>query len=61
MRKSLFNYSFYSHPEIEKFQGVTNLPPLNRISSRDSKKEETRERKINKNIAIEVGRQYPLL
>jgi hypothetical protein len=28
MRKSLFNYSFYSHPEIEKFQGVTNLPPL---------------------------------
>jgi hypothetical protein len=57
MRKSLFNYSFYSHPEIGKFQGVTNLPPLNRISSRDSKKEETRERKINKNIAIEVGRQ----
>jgi hypothetical protein len=23
MRKSLFNYSFYSHPEIGKFQGVT--------------------------------------
>ena len=23
MRKSLFNYSFYSHPEIWKFQGVT--------------------------------------
>jgi hypothetical protein len=23
MRKLLFNYSFYSHPEIEKFQGVT--------------------------------------
>jgi hypothetical protein len=25
MRKSLFNYSFYSHPEIGKFQGVTVL------------------------------------
>jgi hypothetical protein len=25
MRKSLFNYSFYSHPEIWKFQGVTKL------------------------------------
>jgi hypothetical protein len=23
MRKSLFNYPFYSHPEIGKFQGVT--------------------------------------
>jgi hypothetical protein len=23
MIKSLFNYSFYSHPEIGKFQGVT--------------------------------------
>jgi hypothetical protein len=23
MGKSLFNYSFYSHPEIGKFQGVT--------------------------------------
>jgi hypothetical protein len=23
MRKSLFSYSFYSHPEIGKFQGVT--------------------------------------
>jgi hypothetical protein len=23
MKKSLFNYSFYSHPEIWKFQGVT--------------------------------------
>jgi hypothetical protein len=23
MRKLLFNYSFYSHPEIGKFQGVT--------------------------------------
>jgi hypothetical protein len=23
MRKSLFNYSRYSHPEIGKFQGVT--------------------------------------
>jgi hypothetical protein len=23
MRKFLFNYSFYSHPEIGKFQGVT--------------------------------------
>jgi hypothetical protein len=22
-RKSLFNYSLYSHPEIGKFQGVT--------------------------------------
>jgi hypothetical protein len=28
MRKSLFNYSFYSNPEILKFQGVTNLPHL---------------------------------
>jgi hypothetical protein len=27
MRKLLFNYSFYSHSEIGKFQGVTNLPP----------------------------------
>jgi hypothetical protein len=26
MRKSLFNYSFYSHPEIGKFQGVTRTP-----------------------------------
>jgi hypothetical protein len=26
MRKSLFNYSFYSHPEIWKFQGVTVGP-----------------------------------
>jgi hypothetical protein len=25
MRKLLFNYSFYSHPEIGKFQGVTRL------------------------------------
>jgi diaminopimelate decarboxylase len=57
IRKSLFNYSFYSHPEIGKFQGVTNLPPLNRISSRDSKKEEARRREINKNIAIEVDRR----
>jgi hypothetical protein len=48
MKKSLFNYSFYSHPEIGKFQGVTNLPPLNGISSRDSKKEEARRREINK-------------
>jgi hypothetical protein len=24
MRKLLFNYSFYSHPEIGKFQGVTD-------------------------------------
>jgi hypothetical protein len=23
MRKLLFNYSFYSHPEIGKFQGAT--------------------------------------
>jgi hypothetical protein len=23
MRKLVFNYSFYSHPEIGKFQGVT--------------------------------------
>jgi hypothetical protein len=37
MRKLLFNYSFYSHPEIGNFQGVTNLPPLKGISSRDSK------------------------
>jgi hypothetical protein len=26
MRKLLFNYSFYSHPEIGKFQGVTVSP-----------------------------------
>jgi hypothetical protein len=51
MRKSLFNYYFYSHLEIWKFQGVTNLPPLNRTSSRDSKKEEIRIREIKKNIA----------
>jgi hypothetical protein len=57
MRKSLFNYSFYSHPEIGKFQGVTNLPPLNGISSRDSKKEEARRREINKNIAPKLGRR----
>jgi hypothetical protein len=25
MRKLLFNYSLYSHPEIEKFQGVTQV------------------------------------
>jgi hypothetical protein len=25
MRKLLFNYSFYSHPEIGKFQGVTSV------------------------------------
>jgi hypothetical protein len=36
---------------------VTNLPPLNGISSRDSKKEEARGREINKSIAIEVGRR----
>jgi hypothetical protein len=57
MRKSLFNYSFYSHSEIGRFQGVTNLPPLNGISSRDSKKEKARRREINKNIAIEGGRR----
>jgi hypothetical protein len=57
MRKLLFNYSLYSHPEIGKFQGVRNLPPLNGISSRDSKKEEARRREINKNIAPKVGRR----
>jgi hypothetical protein len=31
--KSLFKFSSYSHPEIWKFQGVTNLPPLKGISS----------------------------
>jgi hypothetical protein len=36
---------------------VTNLPPLNGISSRDSKKEKARRREIYKNIVIEVGRQ----
>jgi hypothetical protein len=36
---------------------VTNLPPLNGISSRDSKKEEARRREINKNIAPKVGRR----
>jgi hypothetical protein len=34
MRKLLFNYSFYSHPEIGKFQGVTNLPPKHNIVPR---------------------------
>jgi hypothetical protein len=56
MRKSLFKYSLYSHPEIGKFQGVTNLPRLNGISSQDSKKEEAR-REINKNVAPKVGRR----
>jgi hypothetical protein len=50
MRKSLFKYSLYSHPEIGKFQVVRNLAPLNRILSRDSKKEEARRREINKII-----------
>jgi hypothetical protein len=36
---------------------VTNLPPLNRISSRDSKKEEARRREINKGVAPKVGRR----
>jgi hypothetical protein len=36
---------------------VTNLPPINGISPRYSKKEEARRREINKNIAIEVGRR----
>jgi hypothetical protein len=57
MRKRLFNYTFYSHPEIGKIQVVTNLPPLNRISSRDSKKEETRRRETAKNIAAEIVRR----
>jgi hypothetical protein len=35
---------------------VTNLPPLNGISSWDSKKEEAR-REINKNVAPKLGRQ----
>jgi hypothetical protein len=25
VKKLLFNYSFYSHPEIGKFQGMTDL------------------------------------
>jgi hypothetical protein len=29
MRKLLFNYFFYSHPEIEKFQGVTSVNESN--------------------------------
>jgi hypothetical protein len=40
-----------------EISGCDKSTPLNRISSRDSKKEETRRREINKNIAIEVGRQ----
>jgi hypothetical protein len=32
MRKSLFNYSFYSHSEIGKFQGVTHVAQLNEES-----------------------------
>jgi hypothetical protein len=37
MRKLLFNYSFYSHPEIGKISGCDNSTPLKGISSRDSR------------------------
>jgi hypothetical protein len=40
-----------------EISGCDKSTPLNRISSRDSKKEEARRREINKNIAIKVGRQ----
>jgi hypothetical protein len=56
MGKSLFNCFHYSHPEIGNFRVWQIYPPLNGISSQDSKKEEARRREINKNIAIEVGR-----
>jgi hypothetical protein len=36
MRKLLFNYSFYSHPEIGKFQGVTTAGPIRTEPRRDS-------------------------
>jgi hypothetical protein len=57
MRELLFSHSLYSHLEIENFRVLTNLPPLNGISSRDLKKEEATRREINKNIATEVGRR----
>jgi hypothetical protein len=37
MRKFLFNYSFYSHPEIWKFQGVT--PSSSELVSANHKEE----------------------
>jgi hypothetical protein len=58
MRKLLFNYSLYSHPEIGNFRvWQINQPTLNKILYRDSKKEETRRREINKNITAKVGRK----
>jgi hypothetical protein len=56
MRKLLFKYSLYSHPEIGNFR-CDKSTPLNGISSRDSKKEEARRREINKNVAPKVGRR----
>jgi diaminopimelate decarboxylase len=46
MRKSLFNYSLYSHPEIRKFQGVTQYKadeaiPFATSSSRPTLKQST--------------------
>jgi hypothetical protein len=40
-----------------EISGCDKSTPLNGISSRDSKKEETMRREINKNIAIEIGRR----
>jgi hypothetical protein len=41
MRKSLFSYSFYSHPEIWKFQGVTGggAEPESREGGAECKRE----------------------
>jgi hypothetical protein len=54
MRKLLFNYSLYSHPEI---LGCDKSTPLKRNLVPGFEEEETRRREINKNIAAEVGRQ----
>jgi hypothetical protein len=47
MRKLLFNYSFYSHPEIGKLQGVTSNPitPHHKNSSSNCEVEEEEEEK----------------
>jgi hypothetical protein len=38
MRKLLFNYSFYSHPEIGKFQGVTAVEHYDEGVSEDNRR-----------------------
>jgi hypothetical protein len=57
MRKFVFNFPSYSHPEICEISGCDKSTPLNGISPRDSKNEETIRREINKIIVIEVGRR----